>query len=565
MIATAEKGGDLAQRVVAALLLAGCLGIALFHGVRESHGLPWPPGIDLLRDVAWAQTYADGRWFEDAFYAGETMSYVPLTPFVVSLLSRVTGAPVPAVYAQAGAYLMLLVPIALLLLAARWYGKWVALATIVAFIFLFNSDLNLAATYVPALETSGFAVALFFVSLVAYRAALASDSWKRNVLVGICLGLVFMTHVGSAVVTGGIVLLCEASRAFRTREWKRGLARLGTILGVALVTSTPLSASILGNYRLRVLNPDPARWVWPPEFAEIPSMVLDHLSPLSLFTLIGIAVALRGWKRRPEPSILAAWIVTAGSVWLWGFVWLAASRRGVEIPSTPVPSWHFLFYLKLIEPLLFGCGLVHACGWLAARMPERLLPQNWRVGASTSAVAVILVATTYSDFGQNFDTYRADADYYATAVPRTEIVEWIREHTTSEDVFLTHSAGAVAPVLIVGPAGRRVVGTEDPMFASAFVDWNARERDRLDMVKELRKGNVRGFIKRAAPYGVTLVLTSKERTIEEDGRTRRRLDIHRAFREVLTRELQSGPVEIYRFDPAAHKRREAAKDPGPMP
>ena len=558
MSKTGERKRDFAQRAVVGILLLGCLGIALFHGIRASGGLQWSPSIDVFRDTAWAQTFADGGWFEDAFYAGETLSYVPLVPAMVAMLSFATGAPVHAVYAQAGAYLNLLVPLALFLLAARWYGRWAAIATVVAFFFLFNSDLDIAVTYSPLLLTSGFAQALFFLSLVAYGASLANGSWKRDALVGIGLGLVFMTHVGPAVILGGIVLLCEGSRALRTGQWKQGWVRIGSILGVALVAGAPLSASILGHYRLRVLNPEPSQWIWPPEAAEVPALVFENLSLLIPFTLIGLVVALRGWSRKPEASIIAAWIVTAGSLWLWGFVCLAAQRRGFKIPSAPVPTWHFLWYLKTLEPLLFGVGLVAVCRRLAAKIPERIMPGSWRVGALTSTAAIILAAVAYPGFGQNFATDRADAEYFSSIVPRTEIISWIREHTTLQDVFLTHSAEAWAPILIVGPAGRRVVATNTSMFASPFVDWKERKRDQRTMVRALTTGDVEGFKRLATHYGVTFLLASEERWKNRENRAAdlrgQRLIIHPAFAEIVGQEFEARAryedesVRIYRVE-----------------
>ena len=559
MCKTQERTQDRAQKALVGVLLVACLGIALFHGLRATKGLQWSPSTDVFRDTAWAQAYADGRWFEDAYYAGETTSYVPLVPALVAMLSFATSAPVHTVYAQAGTYLNLLVPVALFVLTAKWFGRWTAIATVVAFIFLFNSDGDIVATYTPLLFTSGFAQALFFFSVVAYGASLADDSRKRNVVVGIGLGLVFMAHVGPAVILGGIVLLCEGSRAFRTGRWRRGLARTGWILGVALVASAPLSVSILGNYRLRTLNPDPAHWVWPPEFAEIPAMLLKNLSPLVFFTVIGLVVALRGWPRKPQASILAAWLVTSGSLWLWGFVWLAAQRNGLEIPSAPVPTWHFLWYLKTLEPLFFGIGLVAVARRLAAKIPERILPGSWRVGVMVSTAAILLVALAYPGFGRNFANDRTEAEFYSSIVPRTEIVAWIRENTTLQDVFLTHSAEAWAAILIVGPAGRNVVAPEISLFASPFVDWKTRHRDKQAMADALRTGDVPGFKRLATRYGVTFVLASEERWSDEGTRrvnpVRHPLVIHRAFHRIVEKVFEVRPrftasesVRIYRVE-----------------
>ena len=546
---SSEALAERSQKVLVGLLLSVLLGIALVHGIRITHGLAWGMAIDLYRDTAWAQAFVDGRWFEDAFYAGETMSYVPLAPAVVAVLSLLTGATVHTMYAQAGTYLNLLAPIGLFVLAARWFDKWVALAAVLAFLFLFNADPYTAVGYRPWLTTALFSQIVFFPALMAYRSALTAGSWKKNVVAGIGLGLVFMAHVGPAVVIGGIVLVCEGLRARRERQWKAGLLRIGTILGAALAASAPLSVSLLGHYRLRVLNPDPAHWVWPAEAADIPSMMLANLSFPVIFTVVGIGVALRGWPRRPQASIISAWIVTSGALWLWGYVWQAAFRRGIELPSAPVPTWHFLWYLKTVEPLLFGCGLVFVCERVARRIPERIIPSRWRLGAVVSVTVIALGAAAVPGYPRLFADHRAHAEHYASVVPRTEIVAWIREHTSTEDVFLTQSTSPEtgAPTLLVGPAGRKVVAPENSMFASAFVDWKARDRDRRSMLQALARGEVERFRGLAESYGVTYLLISREMAPGKGSRTvESETVIHPAFEASVTLRLERGLVRIYR-------------------
>ncbi len=78
---------------------------ALWVGWQTVQGLNWPREPDLVRDIAQAQTAADGQPFADPFYRGEATWYPPLVPALVAAVSRITGAGVPAVHTRSGAWL----------------------------------------------------------------------------------------------------------------------------------------------------------------------------------------------------------------------------------------------------------------------------------------------------------------------------------------------------------------------------------------------------------------------------------------------------------------------------
>jgi hypothetical protein len=70
------------------LAAAFCLA-ALWMGLQTVQGLNWPAEPDLFRDIAQAQTIADGDLLGDSFYRGEVSWYPPLVPGLVAAASRV--------------------------------------------------------------------------------------------------------------------------------------------------------------------------------------------------------------------------------------------------------------------------------------------------------------------------------------------------------------------------------------------------------------------------------------------------------------------------------------------
>ena len=63
-------------------------------GRAASRGLSWPPDVDLYRDIAQAQTMADGALLADPFYRGEAVWYNPLVPGLVATMAGLLACDV---------------------------------------------------------------------------------------------------------------------------------------------------------------------------------------------------------------------------------------------------------------------------------------------------------------------------------------------------------------------------------------------------------------------------------------------------------------------------------------
>ena len=51
--------------------------VALFHGLRATHGLRWPPDNDAYRDIALGQIILDGDYPADYLFDDEWLWYNP--------------------------------------------------------------------------------------------------------------------------------------------------------------------------------------------------------------------------------------------------------------------------------------------------------------------------------------------------------------------------------------------------------------------------------------------------------------------------------------------------------
>jgi hypothetical protein len=107
---------------------------------------------------------------------------------------------------------------------------------------------------------------------------------------------------------------------------------------------------------------------------------------------------------------------------------------------------------------------------------------------------------------EDYGAARQAALAMSARVDEANVSSWINEHTPSRAVFL---CGDFPSVLVVGPAGRRVVSVRRS-FSNPYLDERARRVDRDRMFAALAQGDVTAFRALARAYHVTYVLTGGE-------------------------------------------------------
>jgi hypothetical protein len=470
----------------------------LYFGVRGTRGLDWPDDPDLFREGALAQSFADGHGLDDPYYLGEWSWYPPLVPGVVAALARVTGLPVPTVYARAGAWLNLLGPILFAALVFRWFGSLAGLVALAAFLYRTPRGPSGATPFYSTLLYSGnFALGLFVLTLLVY-VSLPEGRRLRYVLTGLCLGVTLLGHAGPFVVLSALLLL-ELARA-AARDPRAALPRYALLFATAALAAMPLLVSIVGHYHLRVLNPAPAHWVAWSATATAMGRQVDR------YTWAACAALVALWVRGPRE---AAWVVSAwvlGTAALVGQSFVAAANDW----RTIVPRHHLVVYLRVVQPVLIGYGA--SVLWSLARPWARRAalragpaaaaarePAKW-VAAVGAALAVALAALP----GQ----VRRAGPHGTGIVSRPTLeagldaYRWMRSTLRSDDVVLaTDERG----LMVVGPAGAKVVAL-DALFANMYVDNGKRSLARDEMFAALRRGDEAAFAALADEHAVTWVL-----------------------------------------------------------
>jgi hypothetical protein len=535
------------ERVGLDLAFLALIAIAVINGIKITAGVAWPYDLDQFRDIGMAQAILDHRYGTDHLYLGETIWYNPLVSGIVTATSSFTGIAPPVVVTQAGAYLNLFAPIAFYLLVSYLFNRSVALAASAAFLFAPIGDAPswAAATYSPWIFSPNIAQAFFYLTLIAFGKAIESRQRRWYLIVGILLGVTFLGHTAPAVILGIIILVGLTMKSPTQSELQVPSALLGKVLPlllivtVAFIVSLPFTFSILFHYHLKILNPIPGNWIYAPlAIDNLPNFLRGYVSWFSMIAAVGLVALIGKGNRRSAKITLLTWLVIC-------CVALAVNEaQQITSPRLHlmlVPAHHFLFYLRAIENILFGVGLVWGCRflarWLASifgKRSEQLDRFRRRTEVALVALAVVVfLVLVFPKYRARFDftNARSQAVSFAERKAYLNAYRWILSNTKPVDVFL--SLKGDLDLSIVGPADRKVVVTCQAEFSNPYVDWNSRSNTALKIVDKLTSAplDARAAL---AVNGVNYIITAPIDQFDHDPFS------------FLSKEFAEGDVVIYK-------------------
>jgi hypothetical protein len=263
------------------------------------------------------------------------------------------------------------------------------------------------------------------------------------------------------------------------------------ILLVAFVVSLPFTFSILFHYHLRILNSVPGNWIYGPLAADkLSNFLRGYLSWFSAIAAVGLVVLIGTRNGRPGKIALLTWLVICCAALAVNELQQVTSPR---LHLMFVPAHHFLFYLRAIENILFGLGLVWGCRFLARGLAsfsrkEEDQRDHFRRPVETALVGlavIVFLVLVYPNYRTRFDftNARSQAVSFAERKAYLDAYRWILSNTKPVDVFL--SLNGDLDLSIVGPADRKVVVTSQPEFSNPYVDWKSRSNTASQIVDKL--------------------------------------------------------------------------------
>lgn len=471
-------------------LLAALLTLCAVHGVRMTAGLAVSPDVDSARDIGYAQGFLDGNFFGDPTYVGEWRFYPPLLPALRALAFRLSGASdLVLFWVQTGPWINLLVPLAFFGMARQLFGTAGAAAVSTAVLVLLNGALDKFWTvggYTPWPSGPILGTALFFAVVWLIHARVGAARWRDAAMIGFCIGMAFLAHIVPAVILTAMVAACAfTAQGFRLRT----LAWLALAAAVQLLVMSPYLFTVLFAYPGGTVHSS-YEWVDPLFTPNRPMMSAVVILNTPGVVAAALAVALR--RKMPMDRIaavaLAAWIVTCGAFMLrhYGCAGLAASGRaapGGACDVFVIAVHHYHLYLQLAWAAVIGFVL-----WQFARRlslgrdgafswPRAAVPLAFGVAALLAGGRALL----HRDWDMKFRDealLRPDETFLDTAVYR-----WALANTRPGDLFAADIPNEwQSPAgFAVMAAGRGLVSAPE-LFSHPYVDWRARESQRLRLI-----------------------------------------------------------------------------------
>lgn len=281
-------------------------------------------------------------------------------------------------------------------------------------------------------------------------------------------------------------------------------------------------SSIVGHYRLKILNWAPGIWLYYTlNLSNFWAVIRDTLSHYLLIIVIcmGMIGLILQQSKYMERTLLLFWFVSSIGFITYSYLGQILPRNKVPIPSI-VPGYHFLFYLKALESILFGYGMVTISRFIVVLIKSLILFVNRsffiRIPLKPWYEKTVLCLLILVAFVKVYPSYLSREDFTAFRILAQQMSQkqdmkafiWIREHTQPTDVFLAPDDLAL---FLVGASGRKVIAV-DGFFSNPYVDWSSRVFDRNLMLNYLKNGDFEGFCMLALKHHVTYMVTYNDQS-----------------------------------------------------
>jgi hypothetical protein len=453
-------------------------------------GLTYPPDVDSLRDIGFAQGILNGDFFGDPAYAGEIRWYPPLVPALAAAAGRLFGiADLPSYWVQAGPWINLLVPVAFFLAAQRLLGSTAAAAAALTAFVLFDGAVGgpwVTGGYTPWPFIPNFSQFLFFLTLWLILSCQGSRRWLDAAFAGGAIGVTFLAHPVPAIILTFVVTavafgVCGLKR--RTIWW------LAAVAVVQLAFMAPYLAPIVLHYPGGIVHSKPGHWLDPMMTLGPDAIALAALlNAPGVLALCGAVFLYRRGIRlgRGAALALAAWIIPCIVILIRHYA-CGPAATGADIDQIAacrvfvVPVHHYHLYLQSAWAMLIG----FVCGHLLHLFLER--GPGSRRGVAAVVVLAVVSAGVWSFLSRKYDAitrYAAVAHADGGELVDLDAYRWILANVRPNDTLATPLAfdwGDPAAFAAYA-AGRKLVAVP-LLHSNPYVLWEPREARREQILK----------------------------------------------------------------------------------
>ena len=483
---------DNTKYVLACILM---LLVAFVQCYKTVHDLHWASEPDFDRDIAYIHATLTGHYGQDPNMAGQYMWYNPIIFLTETVLVKFTGLPINVVVARAGAFLNLINPVIFFIILIKLFDYKVALAGLLAFVFVINGNLPCwgAATYSPWTVSDTAVQFLFYLCIFFCYKAFAEQKMGWFIALGAFIGLTFLGHSAPAIIIIMLVVIMQANKVFAALKEKQ-YSQIGTYFLQGAVTFIPFVICafpflyyVYGKYHLHFVNRVILQCA-PGIFARKETLTLLKLNVTFslIISIIGFIWFYLKFENKVMRKIIWNWLFITLVMYVYeSAVPTADKMLHINLPDT-IPAFHYFFYFKALQSIFFAFGFIYlfnkAINWLPGWSKKEFSPKaQTNLFVAAVLVYVLVYFPVYSN-RWDFTDLRREAIDKGNEKDKIDVYNFIVNKLPADNVMLCPHGLSLFPVM---PAAIKMVSIET-YFSNPYVSYNQREDDRNKMLSYMK-------------------------------------------------------------------------------
>lgn len=499
--------------IVTVLFLIACFCLN-YKSVKDVN---WGYNIDSYRDIGNIQTLVSDEYGKDPSYLGEYIWYNPLVNWIEAQIVKVSGLPVPVVLSKSGVFLNFFAPVCFFIMLFYLFNVSIAFAATTGFLFFTINDLPgwAVATYSPWLYPSTFSQAFFYIGIILLYRAFLTEKMIWFVSFGILTGICFLSHTAPAFLLVLMMLIFTlpfSAQLLWDKDYKAlsGYFSKRVIAGLLFILfSLPFTYFIVGKYKLQMINTITFEY-YDPYFTWFTffHLLRINLSVSFFIAVIGFFYFQRKIENGYPKKIINCWLLLSVVFYIYtSIASVVGLKLKIHLPGI-VPVHHFFFYLKGVQAVFYGFGLVFlffdGIKWLLKRI-NREQTRFYNSYSNYFAWFVLVIVTlNFPSYSRHYDL--TDIDPKVTSFNNQpgllEAYKWIMNNTSINDVFVCERDLSDFPLLA---SGRKMVAVS-PTFSNAYLDYNKRDIDRNFILSAIKSPGAEEAFRILNEYKVSYIL-----------------------------------------------------------
>jgi hypothetical protein len=434
--------------------------VAFIQCFKTVHDLHWANEPDFDRDIAYIRATLTGHYGQDPNIAGQYMWYNPIIFLLETFSVKLSGAPINVVVARVGAFINIINPIVFFIVMIKLFDYKIALASLLAFVFVMSGNLPCwgSPTYSPWMISDTTVQFLFYLSMFCCYKAFTSQSMIWFVILGAVTGITFLGHSAPVFVIILILVSMQAQKvviAVKTKQYTLIKTYLlqGAVAAIPFILfASPFLYFVYGKYHLHFINHTILECA-PGIFARKETLTLlkQNVTFALLISLIGFVWFYLKFENKVLRTIIWNWLIITLVMYIYESAVPTVDKIiHRSLPDT-IPAFHYFFYLKAVECIFFGFGLVFLFDFSVAWIAKRL-NKSFSASAKTNLLiaSVLIYALVYFPVYHNrydFSELREQAIEKGNEKDKIAVYDFITKNVPLDHVLLCPHGLSLFPVM----------------------------------------------------------------------------------------------------------------------